>query len=90
MTANQIRKVLESAGINMGTILEIGRDTVEIFVREGEEGYADHGATEAAHDAVRAALPWGGYKTGYGSWILEKGFTVSEYFGMGTADPSHY
>ena len=90
MTANQIRKALEVAGIDMSTILQIAKDTFEVYVADGDSGHADYDKTEAALEATHNVLPWGGFKTGYGSWILSLGHKVSEYAGEGFADPMHY
>lgn len=58
-------------------VTSISRDEVEVFIEDGDSGRADYDATEAAMDEVSALLGWGGYRTGYGSWVLSAGRAVS-------------
>lgn len=89
MTANQIKKTLAAAGIDMNTITEISKDSFEVFVDNGE-GRADDKKTAKAYRAVKKVLNWGYFKSGYGSFCMRNGYTVSKYAGMGQSDPMHY
>lgn len=89
MTANQIKKTLEAAGIDMTAITEIGRDSFEVFVNDGE-GRADDKKTAKIYRAVKKVLNWGYFKSGYGSYCMRNNLKVSPYFGMGKCDPMHY
>jgi hypothetical protein len=90
MTAQQIRKALEKAGIDMNTITDIGRDTFEVYVPAEGGKYADEKKTAKAERAARKVFPWGGYKTGYGAVVFIDGHKTSQYSGKGQADPMHY
>lgn len=90
MTANQIRKALVKAGINMSTILEIGRDLIEVGVLDAETGRCDHDLTNAAMEKVDAVFPWGGSGTGYGSVRLRRDYRAPNPELTGIYDPMHY
>ena len=69
---------LRKAGIAPEHIVSASTDSVEIAVGLEE---VDVEATEEVANRARAALLWGGYRTGYGSWVLQRGYTPrpSEY-----------
>ena len=46
---------------------------VEVLVKSDSER-ADYDATEAAAEQASNVLGWGGYRTGYGSWILSRDY----------------
>lgn len=87
MTAGQIKKVLVAAGFDLAAVQEIDRDEVTIAVMDGET--ADYDATDAAKDAFLEILPWGGFRTGWGAWILSPGYQVDPYAGT-KAGREHY
>lgn len=89
MTANQIKKTLAAAGIDMSTITEISKDSFEVFVDNGK-GRADEKKTAKAYRAVKKVLNWGYFKSGYGSFCMCNNLKVSKYAGAGFSDPMHY
>ena len=71
-------------------VTDISRNEVEVYVPNGDTGRADFDATEAAMEEVSALLGWGGYRTGYGSWVLRSDYApCSEDFNS-TASRWHY
>ena len=67
-----------------GVILRVGTARaprkIEVFWPDPDDpGRASRWhAARLKNAALRALGPgWGGYKTGYGSWILEKGYRIS-------------
>jgi hypothetical protein len=75
MTKRQIEKKLVAAGFRMDTVVEIGRDYVEVMVKEECSDRADGEFTEAAAELAAEVLGFfGGYRTGYGSWIVAANF----------------
>ena len=76
MTAKQIIKVLTAAGIKESAIEEVRKGSVAIN--------NDRSAKKAAK-----ALGWGGYRAGWGSWILEGSFRADPYAGT-MAGREHY
>lgn len=90
MTKQQITKTLKNSNIDL-THIEIDSDEIEIFVEEGDTGTANDEATEKLMNEVSDALGgWGGYKTGYGAWILSEGYEVDDYDYCNPASPVHY
>ena len=74
MTARQIRLKLERASIPTAHV-EITRDEIEVAVPNVGEPGVDYDATEALRERVSIALGgWGGYRTGYGGWVLRAGY----------------
>lgn len=46
---------------------------VEILVKDGDD--VDHDRTRVIKDLFRYEIAnWGGYKTGYGAWVLQEGY----------------
>ena len=76
MSAKQITKALIAAGIKEATIEQVGRNSVTIN--------NDRAAKKAAK-----MLGWGGYRTGWGSWVLEASFRSDPYAGT-QAGREHY
>ena len=76
MTPRQITRKLEAASYNMNNVVEIGRDRVEVMVTD-RDGDVLIAATERAWRKVRKILgvTWGGYRTGYGSWVADANAT---------------
>lgn len=76
MTARQIKKTLVAAGIKESAIEEIGKGTVTI-------------SNERVAKKAAKTLGWGGYKTGWGAWVLEESFRSDPYAGT-QAGREHY
>lgn len=76
MTAKQITKALTAAGIKESAIEEVRKNSVTIN--------NDRAAKKAAK-----TLGWGGYRTGWGSWVLEGSFRADPYAGT-HAGREHY
>lgn len=72
MTAKQIAKALVNAGIST--------DKMEIRSNEVEIWTGNVASTERLTNKVIKALGWGGYRTGYGAWVLQTKTTdMGEY-----------
>ena len=80
------RKQLES----LDNVTITGTNEVEINVLDEETGRADYDATETLCDVVGKITGWGGYRTGYGSWVLSKGYAVSTGDYCDSSSSLHY
>ena len=96
MTKAQIKKLLAKNGIvskvseNETIKIEIlSKDEVEVYVAD-LEGYVDYDANEKMMEKVSKLLGWGGFKTGYGSWILQEGYLVNDMDYCDVLNPIHY
>lgn len=78
MTANQIKKILLAANIELAN-LRISRDEVEVFVELPESEWYDNGryvekldeeATALLAGQVRQILSWGVFSAGSGAEVL--------------------
>ena len=76
-------------GINGVKILN--NSEIEIFVADANEpGIADETLTEKAKMLVEmAGIKWGGFVTGYGSWILRESYSPKGEF-CDTSSVHHY
>lgn len=89
MTGNQIIKKLEKAGIDTTHIESRARE-IEIYV-EDADGNCDYDKTDALKDKVMSVgLDLGGFTTGYGAWVLSKGYEVNTYDYCDPSNPIHY
>ncbi len=77
LTASQIRRLLAAANVAV-TVTGKGREW-EIETKDEKEA-----------NKVRRVVRIGGYRCGWGGWVLQPGYAVSAYAGMGKADPMHY
>ena len=83
------RKQRNALRANLAVTIK-SRTEVEVYIADGDTGRADFDATEAAMEEVSALLGWGGYRTGYGSWVLRSDYApCSEDFNS-TASRYHY
>lgn len=74
MTKPQIKKALKANQILMTNIEILSSNDVEVFVEDPDQpGTAEQEQTDELSDKVSSALGWGGFKTGYGSWVLCEG-----------------
>lgn len=71
-TVRQITKQLKEAGIDTANI-KINRDEVEIYV-ETKAGEYSRRLTDALMNKVSKVLHWGGYRCGWGAWVLEANY----------------
>lgn len=68
-------KILREAGFQMDAIIEQGRGRIEIgYLTDGVVKLADVERTEQSAIVAEELLGWGGYRTGYGSWVLTYGY----------------
>ena len=70
--ARMTKKVRAALTAIDGVTINDSRE-VEILVKSSAER-ADFDATETAADQAHKVLGWGGYRTGYGSWILSRDY----------------
>ena len=75
MTAKQITKALLKSGISLDG-LEVRKDEIEVYCTDSS-GEIDREQTEAKSDLVASAFGWGGYKCGYGGWVMREGVESS-------------
>lgn len=70
--------------------IEVRRNQVEVIARD-VQGDLDYDKTEQFQSKISKALGWtGGYRTGYGSWILSPVGGPDASHLTGKADPMHY
>jgi hypothetical protein len=72
-----VRKLLKMAGFDLEAIVEQNRGQIEIGYLNMEEGRVDpddYTRTEQAATVAGELLGWGGYRTGYGTYILKKDY----------------
>lgn len=86
MTINQITKKLQAANIDL-TGIEIKKDEIEIYVKT-KSGEFSQRLTEAKNNKVAKTLGWGGYKCGYGAWVLSPLYRIDN--NEGKASRIHY
>jgi len=67
----KLRKAELGSEIDNGEIIIKSPNEVEVYV---SDYYGDHDwdATEELNDKVVKVLGWGGFKCGYGGWVLQK------------------
>lgn len=87
-TTHAARNALTQAGISL-TNVEFNHGTVHIFVDRGD-GTADTDETDALKNRVQSILPWGGFMTGYGGYVLKPDYVALELDVNSTAHPCHY
>jgi hypothetical protein len=73
---------LRKANIDL-TGVTISGSEVEIYVENSET------ATKRKMNQISKVLNWGGYRTGFGGWVLRKGYTGNGDF-MDAASRWHY
>ena len=72
-----LRKAGFESEINNGQIFNISTNSFEVFV-EDEDGDNDYEATELLKEKASTICGWGGYRTGYGSWVFDKNYSYNE------------
>ena len=77
LTKTQILKKMNSANIDLHFV-EIRKDEIEVFLE-----YAEH-----VLDALGEG--WGGYRTGYGTWIYSQGYQVGNSDYCDKSNSIHY
>lgn len=89
MTKSQILKILKSSGFDMENIVSVSKDEIEIGAG-GDESQFDRKKTDKAIKAMRdAGLLWGGYYTGYNSFVARNNYkSLGEW--NDTASAHHY
>lgn len=95
MTPKQIKSVLVKANINIEGLVFENHDEIELSLGYEESngfGSCNSELIDAKHIEIMSVLPEfkGGFYTGYGALILQKGYTVSndDYNDVCSAD--HY
>jgi hypothetical protein len=69
--------------------IEFSKDGVEIMVVDFNKD-VDYDATESLTDRVRAVLGWGGFKCGYGGWVLSADHVSNTQDYCDKSNPIHY
>ncbi len=72
-TEKKLRKAGFEANITDGSIKINNTNEVEVYVIDSD-GDQDWDATEDLKSKVAEALGWGGFKSGWGGWILQKDY----------------
>lgn len=76
-TKNQIVKFINTElSFAVDFIKIVSKTEVEIYVERS--GELDHEATEAVQEAFSKATGWGGFKCGYGAWVMQAGYRSCE------------
>jgi len=91
MTPRQIRNLLVQNGFVEAELacVEFSKDEVEVYVTE-DDGTTDYDATEALSDRVGKVLGWGGFRCGYGAWVLSSSYRASGTDYCDPSNPCHY
>lgn len=91
MTPRQIRNSLVQKGFVEEELACIGfsTDEVEVYVTESD-GTLDYDATEALSNRVGKVLGWGGFRCGYGAWVLSGSYRASNKDYCDPSSPIHY
>lgn len=85
MIKPNVKKILKSMpGVTIHSSKEI-----EVYV-EGKDRNDTIEKTEALMDVVKKLLNWGGFSTGYGSWILRESYTFDGLAYCDKASTIHY
>lgn len=72
MNTKAILKALTIGGMDMSAVHDTNRGEVEIFVNDGN-GRADEKKTKKARNLAVKILGWkGGYRTGYGGFVMQE------------------
>jgi len=83
----QLRNTLEAlSGVEI-----TGRDEVTVAIMDSHrEGRADFEETEKLAEKVTELTGWGGYRTGWGAWVLSKGYKSCSHDYCNPASARHY
>ncbi len=91
MTPRQIRALLVRNGF-VGEELDsikFSKDEVEVMV-VGIDEDVDYDATDTLSDRVGTVLGWGGFRCGYGAWVLSGDYRSSTQDYCDKSNPIHY
>jgi hypothetical protein len=78
MTANQITKKLQAAGIDMNAVT-ISRDEVEVYATN-KNGEFSESKTESIVKNICKTLGFGGFRCQHGGWVLQANYeTQGDY-----------
>lgn len=78
----RIESKLKKAGLMEGVKI-INRNQIEIQVMDLEDDTeTDYETTDKLKNLIVEFIEWGGYRTGYGSWILSKDYSVSRQYNI--------
>ena len=72
---------LRNAGFDLAAVIEQSRGEIEIGFISQESGrveLADRERTEQAATVAEELLGWGGYGTGYGTWVLRADYRYDD------------
>lgn len=91
MSPRQIRALLVRNGFVGEELdsIEFSKDEVEVMVVDGDKD-VDYEATDTLSDRVSAVLGWGGFKCGYGAWVLRNDYVVNTQDYGDKSNPMHY
>lgn len=91
MTPRQIRALLVRNGFVGEELdsIEFSKDEVEVMVVDANKD-VDYDATEFLSERVRVVLGWGGFKCGYGAWVLSNGHVSNTQDYCDKSNPIHY
>lgn len=68
-TVRQITKQLKEANIDLNGVT-VNRDEVEVYVKTVKGEYSEK-LTDAKMRKINKVLHWGGFRCGYGAWVLQ-------------------
>ena len=63
---------------------------VEIFIADETGDRADSEATEAVKAQVQEIINWGGYRNGFGGWVLQAGYSTDGLDYCDSSSQLHY
>lgn len=86
-----VLKLLRDAGFPMEAVIEMGRGRIEIgYLTDAKVEPADRERTAQATTVAEELLGWGGYCTGYGSWVLRHDYEPDSYDSNDRCSRHHY
>jgi hypothetical protein len=78
-----IKARLRKAGVSLEGFESIEKDEVEIFIEDSDnQGTANRELTEAKVKEFEKVFSWGGFVTGYGSYILRREYESSRQWNI--------
>jgi hypothetical protein len=70
-------------------VIKLSAREVEVLITDAD-GDTDYDATDRAADDVAGLLNWGGYRSGFGSWVLRADYESRGGDACDASSPVHY
>ncbi|MFA6199063.1 MAG: hypothetical protein WC679_01490 [Bacteroidales bacterium] len=90
MTINQLKKALTKAGFDLSKVYAFEKNGIELGAGGDEERFDEDESYAAVEEFRALGYNWGGFKTGYNSWILRADYVAHEGDWNDTSSTHHY